>query len=171
MKDDIMKQTEEFAKAIHFQNEIIMENWLNSYFINKENYIMGKYDNITMKEYMKKKKEMLDDLGKTDNDGKCTGIRCFECPLDNSIGCEGLEIIYPDKALEIVMEYEPKVDWSKVEVDTKVLVRDRDDEEWERAYFAEYSNDKIYTFVNGKTSFTTNMVKERKYTKLYKGDE
>lgn len=70
------------------------------------------------------------------------------------------------------MEYKPKVDWSKVEVDTKVLVRDRDDdEEWERAYFAEYSNDKIYTFVNGKTSFTTNMVKERKYTKLYKGDE
>lgn len=35
---------------------------------------MGKYDNITMKKYMKKKKEMLDDLGKTDNDGKCTGI-------------------------------------------------------------------------------------------------
>ena len=25
---------------------------------------MGKYDNVTMKEYMKKKKEMLDDLGK-----------------------------------------------------------------------------------------------------------
>lgn len=25
---------------------------------------MGKYDNVTMKEYMKKKKEMSDDLGR-----------------------------------------------------------------------------------------------------------
>lgn len=130
---------------------------------------MGKYDNVTMKEYMKKKKEMLDDLGRTQ--GVCESVNCNNCPYKNGDNdCMEIEFSNPDKALEIVMEYKPKVDWSKVEVDTKVLVRDRDDEEWERAYFAEYSNDKIYTFVNGKTSFTTNMVKERKYTKLYKGE-
>lgn len=132
---------------------------------------MGKYDNVTMKEYMKKKKEMLDDLGRID--GTCSGINCIDCPLGiNGCGaCTEIELNNLDKALSIVMEYEPKVDWSKVKVDTKVLVKNRVDEEWKRAYFAEYSNEKIYTFSNGKTSFTTNIVKERKYAKLYKGDE
>lgn len=132
---------------------------------------MGKYDNVTMKEYMKKKKEMLDDLGRIRN--HCEGIECCNCPLlfDGVTSCRELEMTHPDFALEHVMEYESKVDWSKVEVDTKVMVRDKEDEEWKRAYFAEYSNGKIYTFVNGKISFTTNIVKEREYVRLYKGDK
>lgn len=157
-------------EAFYYQNKYGVENYLKNFI--KENISMGKYDNVTMKEYMKKKKEMLDDLGRTNS--VCGGINCKDCPLNldskYEVSCSEMELVNPDKALEIVMEYEPKVDWSKIEVDTKVLVRDRDDEEWERAYFAEYSNDKIYTFVNGKTSFTTNMAKERKYTKLYKGE-
>lgn len=129
---------------------------------------MGKYDNVTMKEYMKKKKEMLDDLGRTGNE--CSSIRCSECPLKS---CEGIEMINPDKALEIVMEYEPKVDWSKVEVDTKVLVRNFNDEIWFPRYFAEYKNDNIYCFDYGRTSFTkedTELI-IWDYAKLYKGDE
>lgn len=129
---------------------------------------MGKYDNVTMKEYMKKKKEMLDDLGRTGNE--CSFIRCSECPLKS---CEGIEMINPDKALEIVMEYEPKVDWSKVEVDTKVLVRNFNDEIWFPRYFAEYKNDNIYCFDYGRTSFTkedTELI-IWDYAKLYKGDE
>lgn len=129
---------------------------------------MGKYDNVTMKEYMKKKKEMLDDLGRTGNE--CSSIRCSECLLKS---CEGIEMLNPDKALEIVMEYEPKVDWSKVEVDTKVLVRNFNDEIWFPRYFAEYKNDNIYCFDYGRTSFTkedTELI-IWDYAKLYKGDE
>lgn len=136
---------------------------------------MEKYDNVTMKEYMKKKKEMFDDLGRTK--GACMGISCLNCPLssnrnNNEEGCIELELNNPDKALKIVMEYEPKVDWSKVEVDTKVLIREHPDDNWMPAYFAEYKDRKVYTFINGRTSFTANSkVRSLEYAKLYKGDE
>lgn len=45
------------------------------------------------------------------------------------------------------------VDWTKVEVDTKILVSN-DDERWYRAHFAMFENDTIYSFSNGTTSFT-----------------
>lgn len=132
---------------------------------------MGKYDNVTMKEYMKKKKEMLDDLGRTGNE--CSSIRCSECLLKS---CEGIEMVNPDKALEIVMEYEPKVDWSKIEVDTKVLVRNSEFGSWCKRHFAKYENGEVYTFPDGLSSFTYNECKDGClinwiYAKLYKGDE
>ena len=52
-------------------------------------------------------------------------------------------------------EYTPPTDWSKVEVDTKVLVRDRDDEVWTRRHFAKYENGTIYTWNSGRTLFTS----------------
>lgn len=68
---------------------------------------MGKYDNVTMKEYMKKKREMLDDLGRLK--GQCIGASCLKCPFYD-LNCNEVELENPDKALEIVMEYEPKID-------------------------------------------------------------
>lgn len=136
---------------------------------------MGKYDNVTMKEYMKKKKEMLDDLGRVD--GKCDGVRCFQCPFnDDDVDCNVLEMLNIDKALEIVMEYEPKVDWSKIEVDTKVLVRNSEFGSWCKRHFAKYENGEVYTFPDGLSSFTYNECKDGClinwiYAKLYKGDE
>lgn len=135
---------------------------------------MGKYDNVTMKEYMKKKKEMLDDLGRTG--GVCGGINCKDCPLNldskYEVSCSEMELVNPDKALEIVMEYEPKVDWSKVEVDTKVLVRDSKEDNWKRRYFSKYEDGIIYAWNYGRTSFTSNSeMTEWEYAKLYKGDE
>ena len=49
---------------------------------------------------------------------------------------------------------EPKVDWSKVEVDTPVLVRDGENDEWKRFYFAKYENGLVYTWIAGATSWT-----------------
>ena len=37
---------------------------------------------------------------------------------------------------------EPEVDWSKVEVDTPILVRNTDNEEWNKRYFARYEYEK-----------------------------
>ena len=98
---------------------------------------MGKYDNVTMKEYMKKKKEMLDDLGRHDNRAVlCYGVSCDDCPLSKQkISCTNLEFYTPDKALEIVMGYEPKV-----ERDTKVLVADDKEDYWYKRYFAKFMN-------------------------------
>lgn len=49
---------------------------------------------------------------------------------------------------------EPKVDWSKVNVDDPILVRDGDDEEWNRAHFACYKDGKVHAWSGGKTSWT-----------------
>ena len=134
---------------------------------------MGKYDNVTMKEYMKKKKEMLDDLGR--KSGLCNGVKCENCPLFNTemTSCHSFEMLNPDKALEIVMEYEPKVDWRKVEVDTKILVRDSKEANWKHRYFSKYEDEIIYAWNDGRTSFTSDYseMTEWEYAKLYKGDK
>ena len=51
-------------------------------------------------------------------------------------------------------EYEPAVDWSKVPVDTKILVKDKFDSTCTKRYFAFYKNDGVYVWRNGKTSYT-----------------
>ena len=62
------------------------------------------------------------------------------------------------------------VDWTKVEVDTKILVSE-DGDVWYKRYFAKYENDKVCTFVDGATSFSTDgYYISWKYAKLYKED-
>lgn len=51
-------------------------------------------------------------------------------------------------------EYIGIVDWSKVEVDTPILVKDDCDDKWEKAYFAKYEDGMIYAWNNGRTSFS-----------------
>lgn len=132
---------------------------------------MSKYDNVTLKEYMKKKLEMLNDLGRTA--GGCINVNCSKCPLSNinnktDYDCCALEILYPEKAIEIVMNYEPKIDWTKVPVDAKVLVKDCKEENWTKRHFAKYEDGKIYTYVSGMSSFTTNETSLWNYGRLYK---
>lgn len=51
-------------------------------------------------------------------------------------------------------EYLGIVDWSKVAVDTPILVKDDYDDKWEKAYFAKYEDEMIYAWDNGRTSFS-----------------
>ena len=70
---------------------------------------------------------------------------------------------------EIVrMDFEEIVDWSKVPVDTKILVSD-DGERWTRRYFAKYENGRVYAFYDGATSFTgsNESLLGWEYAKLY----
>lgn len=134
---------------------------------------MSKYNNITMKEYMEKKLEMLNDLGRTS--GYCNGICCDNCPLSSlnnkeitNDTCHSLELLHTEKAIEIVMDYEPKVDWTKVPVDTKVLVKKCKNDDWEKRHFAKYENGIIYAYDNGKSSFTADAIVSWTYGKLYK---
>ena len=52
------------------------------------------------------------------------------------------------------------VDWSKIEVDTPVFVRNIIAEVWKCRYFAEYKDGKVYTWRDGKTSWS-NVVSDR----------
>ena len=52
-----------------------------------------------------------------------------------------------------VGEYLGVVDWSKVAVDTLVLVSN-DNKEWTKRYFAKYEDGNVYCWLNGRTSWT-----------------
>ena len=66
-------------------------------------------------------------------------------------------------------EFEEVVDWSKMPVDTKILVSN-DGKDWSRRYFAKYEDGIIYAFSDGLGSFTVGDegVCKWKYAKLYK---
>lgn len=56
----------------------------------------------------------------------------------------------------LLSEYkEPPVDWSKVPVDTPIYVRMDEYCNWVPRYFAKYEEGKIYAWINGVTSFST----------------
>ena len=69
--------------------------------------------------------------------------------------------------LWFVEEYEePQVDWSKVEIDTPILVKNREDNMWRERHFAKYKNGNVYAWSNGCTSWTENYMASWKYAKL-----
>ena len=67
------------------------------------------------------------------------------------------------------MEFEEIVDWSKVPVDTKILVSDNGDT-WYKRHFAKYETGSVHVFPDGRSSFTTeesDIIYPWKYAKLY----
>ena len=89
----------------------------------------------------------------------CTNTSCDQCKM--------LQTIW------LMEEYEePEIDWSKVEVDTPILVRDYESQEWEARHFAKYEDGVIYTWDGGCTSWTSKgNVTEWKYAKLAESEE
>ncbi len=48
----------------------------------------------------------------------------------------------------------PEVDWTKIPENTRILVRDREDNPWFNAHFAYYRNGHVFAFPYGRTSWT-----------------
>ena len=75
----------------------------------------------------------------------CAGIGCEHCHM--------LQLLW------LMEEYEepeePKIDWSNVEVDTPILVRNSEDEKWLKRHFAKYENGRVYAWTLERTSWTT----------------
>ena len=85
----------------------------------------------------------------------------------DGIGCEHCHILQMIWLLEEYEEpEEPKIDWSKVPVDTPVLVRGCEDEEWKKMHFAECVLNTVYVWEGGKTSWTTDNTYPWEYAKL-----
>lgn len=64
---------------------------------------------------------------------------------------------------------ESEIDWSKVEVDTPILVTSSEDAIYLKRYFAKFENGKVYAWKYGATSWTANneyAVSSWKYAKL-----
>lgn len=79
----------------------------------------------------------------------CREIKCSEC-LFSGRNCEVLLREWAEKEYE-----EPSVDWSKVAVDTPILVKSYEYKEWSHRYFAKYENGKVHTWGFGATSWST----------------
>jgi hypothetical protein len=81
----------------------------------------------------------------------CGNTRCSECLFcERNKDCEVLLKEWAEKEYE-----EPPVDWSKIPVDAPILVRDCEEEVWEKRHFAKYENGIVYTWRSGKTSWST----------------
>lgn len=99
------------------------------------------------------KPKVLKPLGR-----KCENVSCRLC---NALA-----------TLWLLEDYkEPEVDWSKVEVDTPILVRNCEDEEWVRRYFAEYKYGVVYAWTCGKTSWTEDCATGWNYVKLAESED
>lgn len=84
----------------------------------------------------------------------CNQISCSQCRFDScSAGnCDSAAMEWADA--EYIEPIEPEVDWSKVAVDTPILVRDSIESDWLKRYFAKYENGKVYVFIDGSTSWS-----------------
>ena len=128
------------------------------------------YKDITFLEYQKKKLEMVNELGR--KEGMCIGVNCSDCPLYTLLrgngcnNCSALELLYPEETLKAVMQYH-ETDWTKVPVDTKILVKDFEEDEWDKRHFAKYENGEVYAYCDGNTSFTTDRMSAWDFAKLY----
>lgn len=99
-----------------------------------------------------------------ENTGKvtsCKQISCSQCRFDSCVcDCDAAALAWADA------EYiEPEVDWSKVAVDTPILVS-LDGVEWEKRHFAEYINGHVRAWKDGRTSWVTKSVSDWTYAKL-----
>lgn len=61
---------------------------------------------------------------------------------------------------------EPQIDWSKVPVDTPILVKNSHDDKWLPRHFAKFEDGVVYAWEDGKTSWSSLTKTDWKYATL-----
>lgn len=105
--------------------------------------VANKYDNIYL---TNEKPSMFDDVDE---------VRISSCK--KYIGITGVMAALPKLSANEVFDIAEKlgiVDWPKVKVDTPVLVRDFENQDWKKRYFAFFDDELIYTWDGGATSWS-----------------
>lgn len=104
----------------------------------------------------------------------CAKIECEDCDFNekSTDECKGGAYEFREW---LNSEYiEPPVDWSKVPVDTPILVRNSEEETWRKRYFAKYENETVYAWNGGKTSWSVGSkfrIFDWKFAKLAESEE
>ena len=89
---------------------------------------------------------------------KCINTSCPKCHLYRTIW--------------LMEDYkEPEVDWSKIKIDTPILVRNSESDKWFKRYFAKYEGGVVYAWKSGRTSWTEDCMIEWSYAKLAESEE
>lgn len=120
---------------------------------------------------MKNREKYKNELVKVCKSGEL--MKFFNDYVVPTYECGNYEVINAEKvalltALWLDEEYqEPEVDWSKVEVDTLILVS-MNGQDWSYRHFAEYRDGRVCAFDGGATSWTSNVSTGWEYAKLAK---
>lgn len=100
---------------------------------------------------------------------ECSDVICRDCKFHaENTSCSR------QRAKWMQEEYEkptPKVDWSKVPIDTPILVRNYETVEWRGRCFAGYIGDKVCAFGYDTTSENFKVVDCWEYAKLAESEE
>ena len=123
---------------------------------------------------MKNYEKYADEIREYKGDYFCTDfvrpniLKTKHCVNMNCDACHMLQTIW------LLEDYEePETDWSKVEVDTPILVRYDEKAGWFKRHFAKYENGLVYAWKDSRTSWTSSYDKEVtswKYAKLAESD-
>lgn len=94
---------------------------------------------------------------------RCHGTACKEClfNFNSNECCRDARKRWADS------EYvESPIDWSKVAVDTPILVTQSGILRWVKRHFAKYENGRVYAWNHGKTSWSSDRCTRWKLAKL-----
>ena len=81
----------------------------------------------------------------------CNKVACPDCDF-----CDGTYDCDAEVREWVNSEYvEPQIDWSKIKVDTPILVKDCESGEWLPMHFAKYEDGHVFAFRNGMTSWSS----------------
>lgn len=79
----------------------------------------------------------------------CDELFCLDCVFKDQDCCS------PKKVEQwLQSEHVEQVDWSKVKVDTPILIRESEQNPWLKRYFAKFKDGKVYAWNSGKTSWS-----------------
>lgn len=82
----------------------------------------------------------------------CRETKCEECDFYESDSCKGSTYNFREL---LNSEYvEPPVDWTKVPVDTPILVRDSEEDAWRKRHFAKIKNGTVFAWRGSATSWS-----------------
>ena len=125
-----------------------------------------------MKNFEKYYEELLnigfDDFVPVDNvPVRCNAFRCIHhCNANGGFDCDKIR-----KEWLFAEHKQADVDWTKIEVDTPILVSE-DNEEWFKRHFAKFENSKVYAWNYGNTSWSAkSLMWAWKYAKLVENED
>lgn len=97
----------------------------------------------------------------------CETILCSDCEFNRCFGPCKMTIEHWCNSEYI----EPPFDWSKVPVDTQILVRDSKNDKWLHRHFAKFEGGYVYAWHDGQTSWSSSCKFKWKYAKLAEDGE
>lgn len=94
-------------------------------------------------------------------------VSCKACPVYIEGDCHDFMVNIADvEAVKAIMSYEIEPQDPHWPVDTKVLVRNRESEDFEKRYYSHFENGRYFCFNYGKTSWSSENKAYWKYAKL-----